>query len=128
MTDLEKDPSASTEKDEAEKLQPEASFVLEVTDTEIINHRPEGTIERVALADLQAIIVETNDSGPWGADIFWLLIGSTPDSGCVFPQGATGEEEMMTVVMKLPGFDYHAFMDAMRCTENKRFLCWEAAS
>ena len=47
----------------------EASFVVTVSETEIVNHRPEGTVERVVLADLKAVLIETNDSGPWGADV-----------------------------------------------------------
>lgn len=102
---------------------PEAAFVVGISEGEIVNQRPEGKIERVKLSDLKAVIIETNDSGPWGADLWWILVG-TEDSGCVFPGGATGEKEVLEEVQKLPGFDNKVFIEAMTSTSNQRFLCW----
>jgi hypothetical protein len=109
-----------------ERYNPEAKFVVSVQEGVIVNQRPEGTTERVALADLRAVIIETDDSGPFGSDVLFLLIGSNDESGCVFPQGATGEEKVLEVLMGLPGFDYKVFMEAMVCADNKRFLCWHS--
>lgn len=103
----------------------ESAFVVTVTETEIVNRRPNGEIERVALEDLSAILIETNDSGPFGPDVWWWLLGSSQKkSGCVFPQGATGKDSMLAFAQKLPGFDNRMFMEAMCSTENQRFLCW----
>ncbi len=106
----------------------EARFVVRVTDGAIINERPEGTIERVALDALAAVLIETTNTGPWGADVWWLLIGADLQSGCVFPMGATGEHEVLKALQQLPGFDNEAFIEAMACTEDGRFLCWQATS
>src|SRR5215471_11714160 len=103
----------------------ESAFVVTVTETEIVNRRPNGEIERVALEDLSAILIETNDSGPFGPDVWWLLLGSSKKkSGCVFPQGATGEDDVLAFAQKLPGFDNRMLMRAMLSTDNERFLCW----
>ncbi|MCA9235363.1 MAG: hypothetical protein KDA44_07815 [Planctomycetales bacterium] len=72
-------------------------------------------------------MVETNDSGPWQTDVFWLLIGQDVESGCVVPQGAIGAIELLERLQALPDFNNDSFIAAMESTENKRFLCWEAA-
>ncbi len=108
-------------------LWPECQFRVEVTETEIVNHRPGGKIERVAFADLRAVIIETNDKGPFAADVLWILVGDRPESGCVYPQGATGEHDAVKALQKLPGFDNGQLIQAMTSTDNARFLCWQAA-
>lgn len=108
-------------------LRPEAAFIVGIEDGQIVNRRPEGAIERVRLCDLKAVIIETNDSGPWGADIWWILFGDE-QSGCVFPGGATGESQVLEELQKLEGFDHQAFINAMGSTENRRFVCWRSAT
>ena len=108
--------------------QPEAGFQLLITENEIINNRPNGVVERILLSDLKAVIIETNDSGPAASDVWFVLVGSTEKSGCVFPQGATGEKAIIDVLFKLPGFDYKVFIEAMSCSENKKFLCWQSSA
>jgi hypothetical protein len=104
---------------------PEAAFVVRLSGNEIINQRPDGQVERIALANLKAVIIETNDSGPWGTDVWWILVGNEK-TGCVFPGGASGEKEILEAVQKLPGFDNEVFIEAMGSTANQRFLCWTA--
>jgi hypothetical protein len=70
------------------------------------------------------VAIETNDSGPWGADFWWSIEGT--DGRVAYPQGASGELEALTVFRKvLPGFDAAAVAQANRCTSNARFVCWE---
>lgn len=104
-------------------MEPEAQFIVRLTDAGVSCHRPDGLVESVAWADLRAVLIETNDSGPFLMDVFWILIGS--QSGCVVPQGATGEDELLGRLQQLPGFDNQALIDAMLSTDNQRFLCWE---
>jgi hypothetical protein len=106
------------------RLMPESKFVVTVTETEIVNQRPDGKVERVALADLKAVIIETNDSGPFGVDVLWMLLGSK--SGCIVPLGCTGEAKLIAAVHDLPGFDTETFIRAMTSTTNERFVCWKA--
>jgi len=106
------------------RLQPEARFVVTVDATRIVCRRPSGDEESVARADLEEVIIETNDTGPWGADVWWVLVGAAGRGGCAIPQGATGEKDLLETLQRLPGFDNQALIDAMCCTDNKRFLCW----
>ena len=71
------------------------------------------------------VAIETNDSGPWGADVWWVLEGA---SGRVaYPQGATGDREMFRQYpIRFPGFSEKAVIKAMGCTSNARFVCWPA--
>lgn len=108
------------------QLMPEALFHVAVTDEGIETQRPDGKNERVELANLAAVIIETNDTGPWGTDVWWILVGKDGRQGCVFPEGATGEGEVLTRLQELPGFDNEAFIRAMGCTDNARFVCWKS--
>ena len=38
-------------------------------------------------------------------DVFWILAGTSTSSGCVIPQGATGDSALLERLQKLPGFD-----------------------
>lgn len=70
-------------------LMPESLFHVTVTEEAIETLRPEGKVERVEFSRLKAVIIETNDTGPWGTDVWWILVGSDESHGCVFPGGAT---------------------------------------
>ena len=92
-------------------------------DLGVTSTRPDGLVETVPWAELRAVLIETNDRGPWGPDVFWILIGQK--GGAVVPMGATGERELLHRLQKLEGFDNEAVIAAMGSTDNARFLCWE---
>src|SRR5713226_6807947 len=104
-------------------MQPEQAFVITLTDEDVTCQRPNGLVEAVNWDDLQAVIVETNDQGPIAMDVYWLLVGKK--GGCIIPQGATGEDELLSRLQALEGFDNAALIEAMSSTENQRFLCWK---
>ena len=65
---------------------PEARFVVEVTaDDEIVCRAPKQAEQRIRIADVGAVYVETSDSGPWGADVWWLLNDKTGQTKVTFP-------------------------------------------
>jgi hypothetical protein len=100
---------------------PEARFVVEVTaDDEIVCQAPNQVEQRIRIADLGAVYVETNDGGPWGADVWWLLTDRTGETKVTFPQMATGEDAALERLQLLPGFEVRG----MNSTENARFMCW----
>jgi hypothetical protein len=39
------------------RLEPECRFRAEATDSEVVCQHPDGTVERVAIADLKAVII-----------------------------------------------------------------------
>ena len=100
---------------------PEAQFVVEVTaDDEIVCRAPKQAEQRIKMTDLAAVYVETNDDGPWGADVWWLLNDNTGQTKVTFPQMATGETEALARLQQLPGF----VIRGMNSTANARFECW----
>jgi hypothetical protein len=72
--------------------------------------------------DLASVYVETNDSGPWGTDVWWLLNDGTGQARVVFPQLATGEDAVLERLRQLPGVEVRG----MNSGENARFRCWPA--
>lgn len=87
---------------------------------------PKQPAQRLELGRLSGVIVETNDSGPWGADVWWLLFGPQDTVAIAFPQGATGEQAVIDRLMALPGFDHGEMIKAMRSTGNAVFPVWRA--
>ena len=96
---------------------------IDVNEKGVIHQRSDGQIETVTWDEIRAVMIETTADGPFETDVFWILVGK--DNGCVIPTGTNGEEKLLDWLQKLPGFDNQAMIDAMCCTENKRFLCWE---
>ena len=110
------------------RLEPEARFIVTIDEQRIVCHRPNGKDESVSWDNLDAVMIETNDTGPLGTDVWWILFGRDGASGCVIPQGATGETELLERLQKLPGFNNQQLIEAMTCMNNKRFLCWRRAA
>ena len=103
-----------------------SDFVVTISDTEITCTRPDGLSESVRWDDLKAVLIQTTDEGPFGDDVFWVLLGN--ESGCVVPQSATGEKEFLERLQTLPNFDNEAVIEAMSSIDNNQFLCWKKDS
>lgn len=107
-----------------EALNFERKIVVTLSEGGISASYPEGEVLAISWDEVERVAIETNDSGPWGADFWWLLEGD--GKRCAFPQGATGELEAMAAFPShFPGFDHKAVSEANTCTSNARFLCWE---
>ncbi|HYJ84101.1 MAG TPA: hypothetical protein VEW26_14810, partial [Allosphingosinicella sp.] len=83
-----------------------------------------GASRAVAKAELAGVAIETNDSGPWGADVWWLLFGAHDGLACAFPMGATGEQAAVDYLSGLAGFDHGMMIEAMQSTDNMIFPVW----
>jgi hypothetical protein len=83
----------------------------------------DGTVGSVKWDELQAVVIETTDQGPFVEDVFFVLVGK--NAGCAVPHGADGTDALFKRLGELPGFDYDAACRAMSCAENNRFLCWK---
>ena len=55
------------------KLFPECLYRIEVTETHIVCRPHEEVPVVVAWSDLSEVSLETNESGPWGTDMYWNL-------------------------------------------------------
>ncbi len=104
------------------KLMAESLYIVEVSDAGVSCSRLDQKVESVTWDDLQRVEIVNTDEGPFFPDVFWVLHGS--ESGCVIPQGATGEEQLLERLQELPGFDNEALIKAMTVTTNTRSLCW----
>jgi hypothetical protein len=107
-------------------LVPEATYRVEVSDSKVVCWSPDGSSESVQWDDLQQFEIVTTDEGPYATDVYWVLHGS--ETGCVIPQGATGDDALLRRLETLPGSDRAAFARAMGSTSNQRFSIWSRTS
>jgi hypothetical protein len=107
-------------------LYPECLYVVTVSPSEVRVTHPKRAPEAVAFADLAEVQIVTNEAGPFGTDVWWLLVGRKENTGCSFPSGASGERAVLEMVQGLPGFDNEVFIQAMGSAFHARFTCWRA--
>ena len=105
----------------------EADYIVSVDGDGISVTDPKGEQKTLALAELNGVMIETNDSGPFGADVWWLLFGADDRIAVAFPQGAAGEQAAIDWLVGLPGFDHEAMIMAMGSTANAVFPVWRRA-
>ncbi len=103
--------------------QAETSLQVELTEDGVIYHQSDGVSRTVLWDELQAVLLQTTDEGPFAEDVWWILVDD--DGHCVIPQGASGEAELLVQLQHLPGFDNDAVIAAMGSVENKQFVCWQ---
>lgn len=84
---------------------------------------PNGETQTLLWSDLDRVEVRTNDSGPWGWDVWWVLSGSRDE--VAFPLGATGQDEVLDKVQVVTNVDKNRLSQGMNCTQNATFLCWQ---
>jgi hypothetical protein len=85
---------------------------------------PNGATDELAKADLTNVVIETNDTGPWGADVWWRLVGLDEKAVVTVPHGATGETMLLDYLLGLPGFEHAEMTSVMCCTDNAVFQVW----
>lgn len=100
----------------------ESSYIVTLSDAGVSCTHPDKSVERLAWEDLESVEIVTTDAGPFATDVFWVLNGSS--AGCVIPQGATGERQLLERLQELPGFDHQAVTRAMAESGNNRIVCW----
>jgi hypothetical protein len=108
-------------------LYPECLYQVSVNEHEVQVVDPDGNTDKMLLSDLTKVVVETNDSGPWGADVWWQWYGDS-QAVCSYPQGATGEDQALAFVQTLNGFNDDQLRSAMGCTSNRRFVVYERSA
>lgn len=84
------------------------------------------TTRRLAMRELRKVVVQTDDSGPWGADVLYFLFTDDTQPAGVFPIEAQGCQEFVNWLSTLPGFRDRELARAMASTDVARFVVYEA--
>jgi hypothetical protein len=113
-------------KEKPAKPDPESRVIIEFDDERIWCTRPGSPEQTMLWTELIGVAIKTTDEGPFAPDVFWVL--GAKDKVVMYPGGATGEQEMLTRLQKLPSFNNEAVIEAAGCTDNKLFVCWEKDS
>ncbi len=85
---------------------------------------PEGSLKVLARDALSRIVIETNDSGPFADDTWWLLLRDDASVALRFPQSADGHHAVVESFLDLPGFNYEAMVMAIGSAEQGFFPVW----
>ena len=80
-----------------------------------------GGGRKLPLLNLRRVVVATDDSGPWGADVVVLLYSDDPDPAAVFPLEAAGRDSFVEWLSMQPGYQERELAEAMGSTRVARF-------
>ncbi|MBR8388959.1 MULTISPECIES: hypothetical protein [Burkholderia] len=100
-------------------------WTVAATDTRIEATDGTGAMRGIALSDLGAIVIETNDQGPFASDVWWILFETNRQFACAFPQDAEGAKAAIDRLLDLPGIDHRKVVDAQTSIQNATFPIWE---
>jgi len=103
-------------------LYPESKWVVDIKNEELISINYQKEVMKFPINSIKKIVIETNDSGPWGTDLWWKVF-SIQEEPMIIPNGATGESEMIEKFEKIEGFSNDALAKAMSCVLNAEFIC-----
>lgn len=104
------------------KLNPESKWIVSIENEVIFLTDPNGNVLECAIGEIDKVVIETNNQGPFFPDVWWKIISK--EKMLLIPQGATGENELLNEMQNLPDFDNEKFIEAMSCTSNREFICW----
>ncbi len=102
----------------------ESKVVVGFDDERVWRRAPNSPEESVRWSELESVVIQTTDAGPFTADFFWVLRAGAGRT-VVFPGGATGAQEILRRLQELPGFDNEAVIAAAGSTDNRVFECWQ---
>ena len=83
----------------------------------------DGTVEEIRWAQLKKVVIVTTDEGPYCEDLFFIL--EEEQGGTIVSNEWATRLALLKELEKLPYFDFEALIEAMACTDNKSFLCWQ---
>jgi hypothetical protein len=81
---------------------------------------------RLPINDLRRVVIATDNSGPWGADVVFLLYSSDRDPVALFPLEAAGRDDFLNFLKNLSGFRDQEVRRAMGSTRVARFEIFNA--
>ena len=103
------------------RASPLAQWSVSFDGGDVVTRDGQGVERRMALRDLTRVVVATDDSGPWGADVVFLLYANEPDPAGLFPLEANGRANFVAWLTVQPGYRDSELARAMGSTEVARF-------
>ncbi|MFL0804256.1 MAG: hypothetical protein K6L81_11100 [Agarilytica sp.] len=88
----------------------------------VFTNYSDGTINNLEWVNLDKVKVVTNDSGPCGDDVWFVLLSKTKQ--IEFPLGLDGCDSTLKRLKELPGFQ----LQGMNSTSNAEFQCWNSSN
>jgi hypothetical protein len=98
----------------------ESNWIVKLSKNKIFSIDYDGLEEELSFNEIDKIIIETNDSGPWNSDVLWKIYSK--DKLLIVPLGCSGESLMLEKFQSFLDFDNEKFIEAMTSTENNTFL------
>lgn len=95
---------------------------VSISEQDIVTSDGMGAQRVLPRSDLRRVVVATDDSGPWGADVVYLLYSDGADPACLFPLEATGCDAFVAWMSNQPGFDGRELSKAMASTNVAEFV------
>jgi len=90
-------------------------------DGDIVTSDGHGAERKTPLNELRRVVVATDDSGPWGADVVFLLYSDDPDPAGMFPLEAAGSDNFVEWMSAQSGYQDRELAKAMGSTQVARF-------
>ena len=94
----------------------------------IVTSDGSDTTHHLPISQLQKVVVRTDDSGPWGADVLYFLFPADPEPKGVFPIEAQGCQEFVKWLSTMPGYRGRELARAMASTDLAKFVVYERGS
>jgi hypothetical protein len=100
---------------------PLTRWSVRFVDGDIVTNDGQGTERKLSLSDLRRVVVATDDSGPWSADVVFLLYSDGSDPVGMFPLEADGRDEFVGWLSAQPRYQDRELAKAMGSTQVARF-------
>src|SRR5690242_20332077 len=82
---------------------PFCTWTVSIEDGVILTGDGLGTEYGLSVADLRKVVVATDDSGPWGYDVMYLLYAAGSKPAALFPLEARGCQDFVDWLSRRPG-------------------------
>ena len=107
---------------------PDDPWSVVVAGDHIVTSDGQGSTRSLPMDQLQSVVVATDDSGPWGYDVVFLMYGSADSPAGLFPLEAQGMRQFVDWLTALPGYDDRELSRAMGSTKVARFTVYTRPS
>ena len=99
---------------------------LQITDEGVMRRLARGDSEYVRWSDLREVSIVVTQGVNLTEEYFYVLAG-TGTSGVLVGQRLATRHDLVSHLIKLPGFDHRNIQTAMASPVNQRFTLWRAA-